>query len=305
VDFEPNRLIDVFDTVTTRDRKLPHVTSPSNLVSIYYNMGKLWHQYFDFIFPLYLTLSMSGSFDINRVIFVPKDWFFAVPQIANALSNNGIRELKGPLFWDEVTFGMVKLTDLRQSKVDPPYSFPENCTQPLRMRVLSYFNISGGKPALVFLRRKGIARQIENVDEFAAVLKRMRPDLEFVDVFFENVSAKFQVELLSRARIFVSVHGSGLSNLLWMEVNTVVVEIMPHWFKHDWFRKAAGAAGVRHFWFEADKVKGMEEKKEVRECKQSGVDRRKQPCSDFLRDQNVQIDIGRFDRELGMILREV
>jgi hypothetical protein len=297
-------VIGLIDTVAKPDGALPRVAAPSNLVSIYYNMGKLWHQYFDFIFPLYLTLCMSGSFDVDRIVFVfvPDAYFGAVPPLASALSNHRIRELRAPVFWEDVTFGMVKLTDLGRSGDDPPYAFPENCTQPLRRRVLSYHNISGGAAALVFQRRAGSARQIENADEFAGFLRDLRPDLEFVDVFFEKASARFQVEKLSRARIFVSAHGSGLANLLWMAADTVVVEIMPHLFRHDWFAKAAAAAGVRHFWFEGERVV---ESKEVRECKLKGIDRQKQPRSDFLRDQNVRIDLGRFERELGSVLRSV
>jgi hypothetical protein len=42
-----------------------------------------------------------------------------------------------------------------------------------------------------------------------------------------------------------------------MEPNTIVVEVMPPMFRHDWFAIAARAAGVRHFWFEADTVRGL------------------------------------------------
>jgi hypothetical protein len=132
----------------------------------------------------------------------------------------------------------------------------------------------------------------------------MRPDLEFVDAYFEQASPREQVAALARARIFISIHGSGLANLLWMASNAVVVEIMPPLFRHDWFAKAARAAGVRHFWFEADVIPGFVDPPGLRACKQPRADRRRQPCSDNLRDQSVHVDLGKFDRELGRTLRE-
>ena len=150
------------------------------------------------------------------------------------------------------------------------------------------------------MRRKGDKRQIRNADLFADHLKKMRTDLEFVDIYFEGTNISYQVVLLSQARIFVSIHGSGLANLVWMHHGGTVIEISPPMFEHDWFEKAADDVGVKYYKFEAD---GTEDSEMLRECKSRGVNRKKQPCSDILRDQNVEIDIERFDRELQRVIQ--
>jgi hypothetical protein len=163
VDFEPGRLIGVFDTVDRPNRKSRRITAASHLVSIYYNFNKIWHQNFDFILPLFLTMSLSGEFNPGKIVFVPQPWFDSVPKLAAALSNYPLQPLKGQVTWDDVTLGMVKLTDLRQDKTDPPYSFPANCTGPLRRRVLEYLNLTApSRPAFVFVRRRGSLRSIDN-----------------------------------------------------------------------------------------------------------------------------------------------
>jgi hypothetical protein len=303
VDFEPNRLIGVFETDAYPNRKSRRITAASHLVSIYYNLGKLWHQNFDFILPLFLTMSLSGAFDPGKIVFVPQPWFDSVPKLAAALSNYPLQPLKGQVTWDDVTLGMVKLTDLRQDRTDPPYSFPANCTGPLRRRVLEYLNLTApGWPAFVFLRRKGSLRSINNENEFGEFLSGLTKDLEFIDVHFEGTTPEFQVEMLARAKVFVSIHGSGLANLLWMDSGALVVEIVGPVFRHHyWYRMACKAAGLRHYIFEGDPVAGEVDPPELRDCKRNGADRVHQPCSDLLRDQSVHIDIGRFEKELGQL----
>jgi hypothetical protein len=133
----------------------------------------------------------------------------------------------------------------------------------------------------------------------------LRKDLEFVDVYFEEATPEFQVELLARAKVFVSIHGSGLANLLWMDTGALVVEIVGPLFRHHyWYQMACKAAGLRHYLFEGDPVAGVIDPPELMACKRKGADRARQPCSDLLRDQNVHIDIGRFERELGQLIQD-
>jgi hypothetical protein len=304
VDFEPNRLVGVFQTIEKTDRQIRRIVVPSHLVSIYYNFAQLWHQNFDFIFPLFLTMSLDGQFDPHRMIFLPEPYFDAIPKLAGALSDFPIVPAKQPLLWDDVTFGMVKLTDLSQSLTDPPYKFPQNCTSALRSRVLHHHNISESqKETLVFLRRRGTNRQITNADELADLLRSLRPDLEFADVYFEGGDPIDQVNLISRARVFVSIHGSGLANLLWMPLSAALIEIVPPFFTHqNWFEIAARASGLRFYRFEADSVPGTIDSETVSHCKKHPEERRRQPCHDALRDQNVHVGLSRFEAEVGPCL---
>ena len=86
-----------------------------------------------------------------------------------------------------------------------------------------------------------------------------------------------------------------------MASNTHIVEIVPPGFTHhDWFRKAAGAAGLVYHRFEADMITGTVDGPDLAKCKKLPVEKRvKQPCSDLLRDQNVHIDISRWRQEMA------
>jgi hypothetical protein len=124
-----------------------------------------------------------------------------------------------------------------------------------------------------------------------------------VDVYFENTTMESQIELISRAEVFISIHGSGLANCLWMKEGSLLIEIVPPNFTHnDWYAKAAAAGGLRYYRFEGDPVRGGGMSREVHKCLTEGGDKTQQPCHDALRDQNTMIDMPRFRKEVGRLI---
>ncbi len=71
-------------------------------------------------------------------------------------------------------------------------------------------------------RRKARGRCVSNEAELESVLAARG----FAVVAFEDVSFPEQVSLLSSAKVLVSVHGAGLSNMMFMPPGGVVVELM-------------------------------------------------------------------------------
>jgi hypothetical protein len=113
-----------------------------------------------------------------------------VPPLAPGMSQRTIMPPKMLRFWNDILFKMIKLTDLRKDRNDAPYSCPENWTPTLRRRVLKYLTITEGTvpQAIVFVRSKGIYRQIDQTDAFAYTVKQTKPDFEFIGVYFENTT---------------------------------------------------------------------------------------------------------------------
>ena len=56
-----------------------------------------------------------------------------------------------------------------------------------------------------------------------------------------------QVELMSRAGVFVAVHGAGLMNQIFLAPGSAVIEVFPVHVKHVLYERVAHYAGVYHF----------------------------------------------------------
>ncbi|OHT09291.1 hypothetical protein TRFO_21858 [Tritrichomonas foetus] len=349
VDLEYNRLIDKFKTVKSSYLNdfdafhnfymtVPRVNEPSNYVSVYYNMNMIWHQNFDYLLPLYQTLTMHSNLDYNRKIFLP-DFVPEIPELTKALTKYNVMKLDKNLCFKEITMGMTKITNLSLDKNDPPYSFCSNCSTGLREAVLQYFNISENnihdesddgdidaqdrneiqgkenihveenkKCNIVFLGRKSKIRHILNEDEIIENLKKSFPDCEVQLQFFEAMPLKSQVEIISKANVFISIHGSGLANLLWLKHNSAVIEILPKDFTcRDWYQKAANASGVHYYSYyansEGETVDGDLEG--YKKCKSKRNKCNDKYCIDVLRDRNVRININQFLSEISEFLKSV
>jgi hypothetical protein len=305
VDLDIVRVIDMFESAPFFKARVTRVATKSHLVSLYYNSDKIWHQNFDFLLPLYQTMTRDGGFSRDREIWVPKGQAAGCPMTTAALSNYPVKNMRNSVCWDDITMGMVKVTDRKRNATEPPYSFCSNCTSGLRSAALRYYNMSDDRPrALVFLRREGNTRRIVNSDALLRYLKGVRRDIEMVEVFFENATIVSQVELISRAEVLVSIHGSGLANCIWMKHGSLLVEIVPPNFTHnDWYAKVAAAAGLRYHRFEGDRIHGVGLGYALNKCWAEDLDMTQQPCHDALRDQNTVLDMPRFRRELGKMIK--
>lgn len=322
VDLELNRLTSKnFKTVKKFNKIIQQkVTEPSNLVSIYYNMHMLWHSYYDFLLPLYQTLTLfskNASKFRERRIFLP-NFVPEIPELTQSLSNFKVEKLQNPVCFNELTFGMTKITDLKLNKIDPPYFFCENCSYGLRDSVLNFFNISHNEEKnfkVVILGRKSMTRRIVNEDE---VFRHLQKNSTFSEhlykklnmniqlYYFELLPLKNQIEIISNTDVLVAVHGSGLANILFLRPGAAVFEIMPNNFNcRDWYMKAARAAGVNYYAYyarsEGETVDGNEI--EANKCQTNKRKCESKKCIDVLRDRNINLDISRFEEELFVFLK--
>ena len=82
-------------------------------------------------------------------------------------------------------------------------------------------NLKGVKPyrKIVVLRPGSVTRRISNSDELLLNLKGWET------VVLENMTIKDQIKIFSEASHVVAAHGAGLTNLLWCQPGTKVLEI--------------------------------------------------------------------------------
>jgi hypothetical protein len=70
-------------------------------------------------------------------------------------------------------------------------------------------------------RNRGV-RSVENETELIAILEQYN----FEILEFENLSFIDQVSLMSTTKVFISIHGAGFSNMMFMQPNSYVVELI-------------------------------------------------------------------------------
>ena len=81
-------------------------------------------------------------------------------------------------------------------------------------------NVKPGKNRKIYVsRKKAMTRRLVNSEKLLMALKGWET------VVLEELSIKDQVECFSQASHVVAPHGAGLTNLLWCEPDTKVIEI--------------------------------------------------------------------------------
>jgi capsular polysaccharide biosynthesis protein len=150
-------------------------------------------------------------------------------------------------------------------------------------------------PTQVYLsRKKRGVRCVENEEELLPVLQKEG----FEAVFFEDWSVWEQIAMMSRAERFVSLHGAGFSNMMFMRPGTMVVEIINETYARAEytfpFWKLAHSIDLKYwalFCPVSDKTPG----KLAREGRINGDEK------DYLVNRNVVVDVNR----LQMILSDL
>jgi hypothetical protein len=98
--------------------------------------------------------------------------------------------------------------------------------QNVRERVLPYAlknsEMKRFSKRIYLTRAKRTVRCVENEEEILPILK----EFKFEIVSFENISFWDQVALMHHAEVFVSIHGAGFSNVMFMQPGASVLELI-------------------------------------------------------------------------------
>ncbi len=104
-------------------------------------------------------------------------------------------------------------------------------------------------------RKKAKSRKIGNEEACEAILA----EYGFKTVYLENFSFEQQVSLFKNTQYLVSIHGAGLTNMLFMKGGSSVLEIRKHDAKNNCYFSLASALHLRYHYQLCDSVGPEEE----------------------------------------------
>jgi hypothetical protein len=111
-----------------------------------------------------------------------------------------------------------------------------------------------GTKRIYITRSDAAYRKIKNEAEIVSVLK----SLGFTVVSLRDLQVKDQIDLFSSAEVIVSPHGAGLTNLVFANPGTKVVELFSPWYVHPLYWILSNRMGLEYYYLIGDGPK-MEE----------------------------------------------
>ena len=262
----------------------------------------------------------------DRYVFIRDFEVDAFPELVNTLSKNKIISLyhdNETRKFDRIIVGIEKLemnpssARSNEESLGIKYNFTGNTALRLRSEVLSSLSINDTQidpfsPLILIIERKSTNNRLFlNVDEIEEYLLSRCDFCRVKRIDYTNKDFISQVRLTTRASVLIGVHGSGLSNCLWMKPSTereptALIELMPNGYScRNWFHGAAKIAKIDYY-----TVMGKKEREKIititdEKSNQTNLEKdtlnycRSRPelcstllCHDRLRDQNVTVEIG-------------
>jgi glycosyltransferase involved in cell wall biosynthesis len=166
-------------------------------------------------------LSRTLGFDSNFKIALPKS-----RHIAERFDHRDSLKAVGLDRYDivDVAENLIKVQEAIWVDSGDLGAIPAAYVKDFQKRVAGrYAGLSGPRNRRLFIARKGQARTIDNIEQVQSLLDRH----EFETVYLEDKSIIDQILLFQSAHFVVGAHGAGLSNLLFCEPGTKVIEFMP------------------------------------------------------------------------------
>jgi hypothetical protein len=141
------------------------------------------------------------------------------------------------------------------SHVAPTGNFDECVMRSMRHRFVSTCAKPSAtdSPSRIYIsRRRAPSRRVVNEEELSPVLEKHG----FVTVTAEKLSWREQIQLLSGAKVLISSHGAGLTNMLAMKAGTQVMEIRTERdHENNCYFNLASAMQLHYYYLLADRQK--------------------------------------------------
>jgi capsular polysaccharide biosynthesis protein len=124
----------------------------------------------------------------------------------------------------EVGETLIKVQEAIWVDGDLVQSMPDRYLKDFQQRVAArYIGLCGPRKRRLFVARRGPTRTIHNFEQVQAFLEKCG----FETVYLEGKSVVDQILLFQSAQFVVGAHGAGLTNLLFCEPGTKVIEFVP------------------------------------------------------------------------------
>jgi hypothetical protein len=169
-----------------------------------------WHV---FALQKLLIMKKAGLLE-NSLIFLPKK-YLSSQFVLSSLEKFGIAKKQIVILRRKSNIKVKKLNIVSNfTAYNPEY------LKNLREIIFSKKQSSFGER--IYISRKGLdLRFVENEEEILPILKKYG----FEVIKFENFSYNQQVEIASNAKFIVSAHGAGLTNILFMQEGSSILEL--------------------------------------------------------------------------------
>jgi capsular polysaccharide biosynthesis protein len=154
------------------------------------------------------------------------------------LVNGGIA---GWLAFDELVTAQNKMI----GNTHPAFWGETRMIEELRKRVFGYFGIKRGNPhrrILISRKDAGGRRSIVNETELQSALA----PLGFETIVLSGMSVAEQARTFNEAEIVIGVHGAGLTNVVYMEASSLVVELMHNRYATSAFYRIAKSRDLHY-----------------------------------------------------------
>ena len=106
-------------------------------------------------------------------------------------------------------------------QISPTGNYRLSLMSLMRDRFKIFYNVENQYKKVFITRNKAPKRKIVNEDKLYPILKQYN----FEIVAMEDLSFAEQYKMVAEADVLVSLHGAGLTHMLWMESNSKVLEI--------------------------------------------------------------------------------
>jgi capsular polysaccharide biosynthesis protein len=94
----------------------------------------------------------------------------------------------------------------------------------------------------VYISRRNSKRPLPN----EVKIEKMFKEMGFEIMYFETLGFSCQVSITRRLKILAGSHGAGLTNMLWSQTNSRIIEVMPPDFHNPCYRQLAQNLGVEY-----------------------------------------------------------
>ncbi|MFY0607969.1 MAG: glycosyltransferase family 61 protein [Cyclobacteriaceae bacterium] len=203
----------------------------------------------------------------SQSLGLPSDLPFYFPEFFFTKWNFG-RELLAPFNINSIPYEKNQLLKIRKmhfvSQAGGPLSFQ---SVPLKgaIKVLKdYYYDEDYQPVstkIYISRNRGSKRCLLNEDDLLPVIEKGG----FQVVYTEELSIKEQINIFSRAEVLMSIHGAGLTNMVFMEEGRAVVEIRNKSTDHmvNCFLALADTVGLEYNYLLGDMIPQLGEHREI------------------------------------------
>lgn len=133
----------------------------------------------------------------------------------------------------------------------PSGNYRPDLMQNMRNRFKEFYNIIPKQKRIFITRSKALKRTIINEDKLLQTLQKFNFDV----VAMEEISFDEQYKCIAESNILVSLHGAGLTHMLWLEKNSKVLEIRAKKDSlNNCFYSLASALKLQYYYILADKT---------------------------------------------------